>query len=45
MYFRNATEAMDLADNWLGVPKLLTPEEIEQYKQGFADVTEVFRKQ
>ena len=27
-YFRNATEAMDLADNWLGVPKLLTPEEI-----------------
>jgi hypothetical protein len=25
---RNATEAMDLADSWLGVPKLLTPEEI-----------------
>ena len=26
--YRNATEAMDLADSWLGVPKLLTPEEI-----------------
>ena len=24
----NASEAMDLADKWLNVPKLLTPEEI-----------------
>ena len=24
----NAAEAMDLADKWLNVPKLLTPEEI-----------------
>jgi filamin len=28
LWCRNATEAMDLADSWLGVPKLLTPEEI-----------------
>ena len=27
-FYRNAREAMDMADNWLGVPKLLTPEEI-----------------
>ncbi|OAF69637.1 hypothetical protein A3Q56_02617 [Intoshia linei] len=26
--FRNATDAMDLAENWLEVPKLITPEEI-----------------